>query len=74
MSEIIVTTATTLESQEKNKILSSLEKRFGKKSKIIFNSDPEIISGIKIMFGSKMLDLSAKNKLEIIRETLKNNL
>ena len=74
MSEITVSTAIEIGNKEKNKILKSLEKKFGKTTKVFFNVDPQIVSGVKIMFASKMIDLSSKKKLEIIRETLKKNL
>ena len=74
MSKIKVITAISLDKKEKNKFLEDLAKKFGENKQIQFEVDPNLISGIKLIIDSKMIDLSTQKKLENLRELLKENL
>lgn len=69
MLEVEITSAKALSNVQNKKILEALSSRLGKKIIPDFVVDPEILGGLKIKYGSVMIDdsvLGKLNRLEIM--------
>lgn len=69
VSEVIVTTAVELTSDQRKKLTSAIEEKMGS-SRISEVIDPSIIGGIKIIAGSREIDSSVKGKLTKLKQQL----
>lgn len=69
VSEVIVTTAVELTSDQRQKLSKALEAKMGT-SRISEVVDPTIIGGIKILVGSREIDSSIKGKLTKLKQQL----
>jgi F-type H+-transporting ATPase subunit delta len=67
-----IVSARELPESERNAFHSNLEKLTGKKVKISFRVDKELIGGVVTRIGSTVFDGSVKTKLENLREQLIN--
>ena len=67
-----VTSAIPLNSKEKLRLEAGLAKIFGTDVRIHNNISRNIIGGLKIEVGSKVIDLTIKEKLQQIRNNLLN--
>ena len=65
-----VTSAFTLEPGQKDAIVAGLEKRLGKTVEAKFAVDPRVIGGVRVAYGSFVLDGSARGHLDRLRERL----
>jgi len=66
----VVESTNKLEEIEKNKIIKLLKSNFEWDKEVKFIINPELLGGIKIILGDKILDLSLKNRLEKIYEQI----
>lgn len=74
IEEVLVTSAVTLSEREKIKISKYLEKLFDKKIVARYFVDGKILGGLVIKTENKLFDVSLKNKLENLRNSIKNKL
>lgn len=51
-------------------IIDSLEKKFQRKIKLYIELDGELLGGIKVIIGNKVIDGSVKRRIERLKETL----
>ena len=51
-------------------VVSSLEKRFGRKLSASVQLEPELIGGIRVVVGDEVLDTSVKARLERMKVAL----
>ena len=58
-----VQTATELSSEDRNNIITSLQKRFGADVSAAFSVNPELIAGIRLKVGSDVYDSSVRERL-----------
>jgi F-type H+-transporting ATPase subunit delta len=65
-----VTTARSLAGNEQENLLHQLETATGKKVRINFKIDPEIIGGVVTRVGSVIYDGSIKNQLALMKQQL----
>lgn len=65
-----VTTAYTLEPLQKDAIVRGLESRLRKTVEAKFVVDPRVIGGVRVAYGSFVLDGSARGHLNRLRERL----
>ncbi len=65
-----VETAINLNGMEKERIAGMLAKKYHWKEEIEYLVNPQLLGGIKITIGDKVLDLSVKTKLEDIYEQI----
>ena len=65
-----VTSAYTLEPHQKDAIVQGLEKRLAKTVEAKFVVDPRVIGGVRVAYGSFVLDGSARGHLDRLRERL----
>lgn len=68
-SDLIVTTAIALEPKEQEEILKSLAETFHF-SRPVFEVDPKILGGVKLILPDKIVDCSVARKLRQIRGDL----
>ena len=67
-----VRSAHELPEAQRNELRINLEKLTGKKIKIDFATDPNLIGGVVTRIGSTVYDGSVKTQLENLREQLVN--
>ena len=66
-----LTTVSELTEDRKSAIQAQLEKQAGKKLELEFNTDKEILGGIVLKVGDKVMDASLKAQLQILKENIK---
>tara|TARA_A100001035_G_C27488889_1_gene366658 strand:+ start:53 stop:610 length:558 start_codon:yes stop_codon:yes gene_type:complete len=66
-----VITAAELKDDQRQEIISNLEKMTGKEIQIQSKIEPEIIAGIKVKIGSQMIDASVSTKLNNLKILMK---
>lgn len=71
---VIITTAVPLAEEEKKALQSKLMARFGPYLDFRYRVDPEILGGVIIRIGDKVIDGSIAGRLETLREHLKREL
>lgn len=64
-------TVSELSEDRKSAIQAQLEKQAGKKLELEFGTDKEILGGIVLKIGDKVLDASIKAQLQILKENIK---
>ena len=67
-----VASARELTDSQQNELKANLERRTGRKVRIKFAVNPELIGGVVTRIGSTVYDGSVKTKLENLREELVN--
>ena len=68
--ELSITTAQNLSAEEKQEVLSYLQKNFGSTVQVDWQSNPEIIGGFIVKSGDQLLDSSVSGALEKIKLSL----
>ncbi len=68
--EVEVTSARPLTKREQQQIASALKKRLGRKVQPIFQEDPELIGGLVIRYGDRVIDGSVRGRLEELKRQL----
>lgn len=68
-----VTSAETLDPAQVSAIAANLKKVLGKTVQLRLNVDPEIMGGLVVKVGSKLIDSSVRTKLERLHRALKGN-
>ena len=66
-----VTSANELSEHEKNNITNQLKNTLGQKLSLNFDVDKDIIGGLIVKVGSKMIDTSIANKINKLRIAMK---
>lgn len=66
----IVESAAKLSDSEQSEIEDILTEKWGKFEKIEFVINPELLGGMRVILGDKVLDLSVKHRLEKIYEQI----
>jgi len=66
-----LTTVSELNEERKSAIQANLEKQAGKKLELSFATDKEILGGIVLKVGDKVMDASLKAQLQILKENIK---
>ncbi len=66
-----ITSANILSDDEKNNITNQLKKSLGEKLSLNFDVDEEIIGGLIVKVGSKMIDTSIANKINKLKIAMK---
>ncbi|CCH49761.1 ATP synthase F1 subunit delta [Pseudodesulfovibrio piezophilus] len=60
-----------LNEERKSAIKENLEKQAGKKLELTFDTDKDILGGIVLKIGDKVMDASLKAQLQILKENIK---
>ncbi|NDV20111.1 F0F1 ATP synthase subunit delta [Pseudodesulfovibrio sp. JC047] len=66
-----LTTVGELNEERKSAIQANLEKQAGKKLELSFSTDKDILGGIVLKVGDKVMDASLKAQLQILKENIK---
>ncbi len=66
-----LTTAIELTEPLQEKIKAQLEKQSGQKIVLEYEVDPDILGGLKLKVGDKVLDASIRAQLDILKENIK---
>ena len=69
--EVEVQSAQALSSSQAKKLETILEKKLNKKVLVSYQIKPEIIGGLKVKYGSNMIDDSIQGKLNHIEQVMK---
>jgi F-type H+-transporting ATPase subunit delta len=69
-----VTSATELTAKQKSSLIARLEATQGKKFEADFEIDPRLMGGVKVAFGSYVLDGSVRGNLGKLRDQLRHDL
>ena len=69
MTKVTIYSATKLESSVQASLTSYVEREFGTKSPF-FELDPSLIAGIRIVGGSRQIELSLSDLLDTLGESL----
>lgn len=64
-------TVSELNEERKSAIQAQLEKQAGKKLELDFGTDKNILGGIVLKIGDKVMDASLKAQLQILKENIK---
>jgi F-type H+-transporting ATPase subunit delta len=70
VAEVAVTSSAALSTAQEQQIVSTMEKRLGRKVKLSVVIDPTLIGGVVIQAGDTVIDGSVRGKLERLTETL----
>ena len=70
VSDAIVYSAFAIEPAQLADVVTSLEKRFGRKLNATVQVEPELIGGIRVVVGDEVLDTSVKARLEQMKAAL----
>lgn len=65
-----VTSAVDLSEKEREKLKDFLKREFGRDLKMRILVDPEILGGLKIIVGDRMIDQTVTGRLSLIEEWL----
>lgn len=68
-----VTAAQTLDQKQLADIAAHLKKVTGKNVKVVLSVNPEIMGGLVVKVGSKLMDSSVRTKLDRLHRALKNS-
>ena len=67
----VLTTAIELSDSKKQEILNDLQKKSGSEIELSFAVDKDILGGMILNIGDRVLDASLRAQLEILRDTFK---
>jgi F-type H+-transporting ATPase subunit delta len=67
---LTITSAKQLSQNELNQLVSRLEKIYGKTFDVTQNVDPNLIGGVRIAMGDRLIDGSVEGRLEELSRTL----
>lgn len=70
VSEATVYSAFPIDAAQLSAVVTSLEKRFGRKLTASVQIEPELIGGIRVVVGDEVLDTSVKARLEQMKVAL----
>ena len=70
MLKVIVTTAVPLEKRLADKLKAALIKKHGREVEFVFEVEPQVIGGIRVVVGSQAIDATVAGKLAQVRKQL----
>lgn len=70
--EALVTSAFPLTEAQREKLIETLERKFGCQIKATVEIDPELIGGVRIALGDQVIDASVRGKLNAMAVSLKD--
>jgi len=65
-----VTTAVKLDANDRDRVAIQLSERLGKTVTMRVEVDPQIIGGLKIQYGDRLIDASVATRLQQLRRRL----
>jgi F-type H+-transporting ATPase subunit delta len=71
IQDVEIVTAFDLDATQRVELIARLEKSTGKKVNVHVTVDPQLIGGVKIIMGDKVIDASARAQLAALESTLR---
>jgi len=71
VQDVEIVSAFELDATQRSDLIARLEKSTGKKVNVHVTVDPQLIGGIKIIVGDKVIDASARAQLAALESTLR---
>jgi F-type H+-transporting ATPase subunit delta len=71
VQDVQIVSAFELEGVQREALVALLEKSTGKKVNVHVTIDPQLICGVKIIMGDKVIDASARAQLAALESTLR---
>ncbi|MCL2336808.1 MAG: ATP synthase F1 subunit delta [Firmicutes bacterium] len=71
ISDVTVTSAVELTDEEKKNLAAAMAKYTGKQVRLSYNIDRQLLGGVVVRFGDKVIDGSVTARLNTLREHLK---
>lgn len=68
MPKVSVITATKLAAKHVKTLKDAMAKKYGKDIEYTFTVNPQVIGGIKVVVGSKAIDLTVAGKLNQVKK------
>ncbi len=68
--DVVLRSTFPLELELVERIREALAKRTGRKVNLYFELDPDLLGGVRITFGNRVIDSSVRNKLNNLRKQL----
>jgi len=68
--DVTVTTATTVQEEQRATLRAAIEKHFGRKTELHWAVDEDLIAGARICAGDQVIDASAAGALEQLRDAV----
>jgi len=72
IAEMTVTTAVPLDKDTREKLIAKLEEKSGKKVKIREKIDKDLIGGVVVRYGNKVMDNSVRTKIKTLSDSIKS--
>lgn len=69
--EVVVRTATALTDEEQGRLRAVVTQRFGAGKRISFEVDPQLLGGVWLRVGDRIIDGSLRGRLEALRKELR---
>ena len=70
--EAVIESAVALTANQRKKLEKMLAEKLGKKMKVSFKVNPQLLGGLKITVGSLVIDRSLRGKLLALKENLES--
>ncbi|TAK87381.1 MAG: F0F1 ATP synthase subunit delta [Aquabacterium sp.] len=70
VSDAVIQSAFPIDAAQVAEIVSSLERRFGRKLQASVQVEPELIGGVRVVVGDEVLDTSVRAQLDRMRSAL----
>lgn len=70
IAEVEVTSALELPAEQKDILMEALAKMIGKEVRVEYLADPEILGGLVVRLGDRVLDASVKRQLERVKDSI----
>ena len=68
--EVVIESATELSENEISQLANVVTQKLGYQPAIVNRVDPDLLAGIRLRIGDQVVDISLKNRLEQIRNTV----
>jgi F-type H+-transporting ATPase subunit delta len=69
----LVTSASPLDDPQRQKIEDKLQKSSGKRVEAVYDVDPSVLGGVKVAYGTYVLDGTVKGSLRRLRDSLRHD-
>jgi F-type H+-transporting ATPase subunit delta len=68
----VATTAVTLAAEDQERLVSDLSRRLGREVRLEVRVDPQILGGLVLQTGDRLVDASVRSRLQQLRRQLAN--
>ncbi len=69
-ADVLITSAFAMDEREVSELVAALEKKFAIKLKPVVAVDPDLIGGVRVVVGDRVLDTSVRSRLAAMKAAL----